>query len=297
MTIECVESLLQLDPGDNQIHVVVVDNGSSNESGFRLQMKYEQEKRVTVISTERNLGFAKGNNVGYQYAKDRINADVVIVLNNDVIISQNSFVTELMKKIDTDSKVAIIAPDIVNKQGTHQNPVRLSKISTKELLWTYLYNLFLYIFMRVPQINVYIMRVIQKKHDRSVEDVNVEIKPDEIMQIVPHGAAIIYTPVFLKQEECAFNPQTFLYCEEDILYEYSLNKGYRICYMPSITLHHLEDVSTDSMVDDEINKRLFVSKHKLHSINTLVNQRLFYRKRSKSWRYNYEDTKIWKKKA
>ena len=48
--------------------IVIVDNGSPDQSGERLQRKYSNESKIDVILTGKNLGFAKGNNVGFKYA-------------------------------------------------------------------------------------------------------------------------------------------------------------------------------------------------------------------------------------
>ncbi|EMF0409107.1 glycosyltransferase, partial [Enterococcus faecium] len=59
-TIQCVESILS-----NVINpvIVVVDNASSNNSGNELIEKFKSYDNVFVLINEKNLGFAKGNNI------------------------------------------------------------------------------------------------------------------------------------------------------------------------------------------------------------------------------------------
>ena len=52
--------------------IVIVDNGSPDGSGRILAADYAKDPDITVILTEKNLGFAKGNNVGYQYAREQL---------------------------------------------------------------------------------------------------------------------------------------------------------------------------------------------------------------------------------
>lgn len=54
---------------NDDIHVVIVDNGSPNKSGIALQNYYKDNSLVDVILSKENLGFARGNNIGYRYLK------------------------------------------------------------------------------------------------------------------------------------------------------------------------------------------------------------------------------------
>lgn len=59
--------------------IIVVDNASQGDDVERIRRMYAD---VQVISSNKNLGFAGGNNLGYQYAK----GEYVFFLNNDMII-------------------------------------------------------------------------------------------------------------------------------------------------------------------------------------------------------------------
>ena len=65
----CAESILKTQQGQD-IRIVLVDNGSGNGSEESLREEFAGEKRVHVIASEKNLGFARGNNLGIRYAKD-----------------------------------------------------------------------------------------------------------------------------------------------------------------------------------------------------------------------------------
>lgn len=78
-TVECLNSLQQQDY--SELEVIVVDNGSTNDSSRRIQ---EAHRWVTVVETGRNLGFPSGCNMGTRLALQR-NADYVWLLNNDTI--------------------------------------------------------------------------------------------------------------------------------------------------------------------------------------------------------------------
>ena len=78
-TVECLNSLRQQDYGE--LDVIVVDNGSTDDSYRRIQ---ENHPWVTMVETGRNLGFPSGCNVGTRLALQR-GADYVWVLNNDTV--------------------------------------------------------------------------------------------------------------------------------------------------------------------------------------------------------------------
>lgn len=81
-TLECLRSLGDLAYGN--FVVVVVDNGSSDDSVLRLR-KCKTPFPFELIETGQNLGFAEGNNVGIRRALSQ-GAEYVLLLNNDTVV-------------------------------------------------------------------------------------------------------------------------------------------------------------------------------------------------------------------
>ena len=83
-TIACLRTLLH--QTFQPLHVVVVDNGSTNESVDRIASFLQEEKgsptECTLLSNPINVGFAGGANAGIREAL-RLNAEFVWLLNND----------------------------------------------------------------------------------------------------------------------------------------------------------------------------------------------------------------------
>lgn len=97
-TIACVESLR-----NEPCHIVVVDNGSTNDSVAQMQQAWQGEvnvwttdeahtfqqvarvesPRVHLILSKKNGGFAYGNNVLLRFVKQQIACTYVLWLNND----------------------------------------------------------------------------------------------------------------------------------------------------------------------------------------------------------------------
>ena len=111
-TIKLVEAL-QHQTLANNFHIVVVDNCSPNESFNELNFLSTKHSNVVVLQTEKNLGYAQGNNFGLDYLNKYVKPMYVAILNNDIILPNDSFEQLVTKYIVLD-KPAIIAPRQLN---------------------------------------------------------------------------------------------------------------------------------------------------------------------------------------
>lgn len=83
-TIACLDSIKHTDYAN--LKVIVVDNASTNDSVARIRQAHPD---VTIISSEANLGFAGGNNLGIKRAMQE-GAEYIWLLNNDTIVEPSS---------------------------------------------------------------------------------------------------------------------------------------------------------------------------------------------------------------
>ena len=101
-TIRCLDAL-----GHSSypfLTVVVVDNGSTNDSVARIRAAHPE---IRLLEARRNLGFAGGNNLGIRYALAR-QADYLWLLNNDTDPDSNAL-TALVEKARTDQRIGAVA--------------------------------------------------------------------------------------------------------------------------------------------------------------------------------------------
>ncbi len=77
-TLACLRSLAAVDYPE--LVTIVVDNGSTDGTSAAVRSEFPGAE---LVRTERNLGFAEGNNVGMRRALE-LGAAFVLVLNNDV---------------------------------------------------------------------------------------------------------------------------------------------------------------------------------------------------------------------
>jgi len=115
-TIACIQSLL--DAGATPGQIIVVDNGSQDDSVDQLQRTWG--RAIDLIESERNLGFAGGNNLAIERALAR-GASWVLLANNDTLVAP-TFFGELAACVREHPDHALIAPLIVYEHATPNQP-------------------------------------------------------------------------------------------------------------------------------------------------------------------------------
>jgi GT2 family glycosyltransferase len=100
-TLECVSSLRLLNYPAYEC--VIVDNGSKKES---LDMLLASAGPATILRNKRNLGFARGCNVGIRWALKQ-GFDYVWLLNSDTTVDADCL-TELISIAEQDPKIGIV---------------------------------------------------------------------------------------------------------------------------------------------------------------------------------------------
>ncbi|MBF8263541.1 MAG: Glycosyltransferase family 2 protein [Parachlamydiales bacterium] len=80
-TLECLASLSAASPKP-LFSTLIVDNGSTDDSVASIRAAFPD---VPIIETNKNLGFAGGNNVGIRWALGK-SFDWILLLNNDTIV-------------------------------------------------------------------------------------------------------------------------------------------------------------------------------------------------------------------
>lgn len=142
-TLECVKSVEKSDYPN--VKIVVIDNASQNDSYNVLRKSLNPN--VVLMKTEKNIGYAGGNNIGIKYAMDD-GADYICVLNNDTIVKEDIF-TKCLEELKRDVDISFISPvvlefnqDIVQSTGgdiniktgnvtLNNNGARLNELASK----------------------------------------------------------------------------------------------------------------------------------------------------------------------
>lgn len=210
--------------------IVIVDNCSTDNS-YKMLQKFKSEK-IDVISTNRNDGYASGNNFGVRFADEKYNPVNLIISNPDIIVSETS-ILNIFKHLDANENVAAVGALISDSQN---------KI-VKNFAWK-LPNFNSTILSTSLSINKISEKLFQYKSFYTVD------KTKDISYInvdVLSGCFFaIKNQVF--KEVGYFDERTFLFCEENIL-AFKLNeRSYKSRVLTSETIIHDHSVSINKSI-------------------------------------------------
>lgn len=204
-TRECIESLQKSDyPLDR---IVVIDNGSHDDSIVRLLNDYSLNRKVDVICNESNYGFARGVNVGIRYALEH-GAEFVLLVNNDAVVDRTC-VKQLMVITETNNKVGIVGPRVL--QHTDRRKI---------CGYGYYYNRFK-------------TSVTCPEHNKLVKDC-----PPHTREVEALAGCIMLVRKKVFEEIGFFDEQYFFYDEDVDFCLRASRAGFKIIYIPAAKAWH-----------------------------------------------------------
>ena len=205
-TLELIKTLY-FHLNDINYEIIVIDNGSNTDESSEIKNKYPE---VISLRSEKNLGFAGGNNIGLAKAS----GEYLLLINNDTLVADDS-IKYLIETMEENPKVGIISPKIIFESNKHiqfAGYTEFSKLTMRNKL------------------------IGNNEIDRSQYD-----KPSD--SAYAHGAAMLIRKEVL--ENAGYIPEIyFLYYEE---LDWSLRikeAGYQIYYEPKTRIYHKESQST-----------------------------------------------------
>jgi hypothetical protein len=86
------------------LEIIVVDNGSRPDHVPWWQQEYEG---IRFIRSEKNLGFAGGNNLGIRQAQ----GDYLFLVNNDTEFTEN-LIGSMVEEMDANPEIGLLSPRI-----------------------------------------------------------------------------------------------------------------------------------------------------------------------------------------
>lgn len=251
ITKRCINSIKNVSENvQHVVHILVVDNGSNNDSGKRLKDDYTKDKTVDVLILDKAYGFSRGNNLGYKFLCERFNDDFIVVSNNDIIFEQENFIEKIIELYNI-YNYALLGPDMIDVQsGAHLNPTRLpmNVEETKKSI-TILEkkkNSFLVkedligLFQSLPFYPWYVRTIRSKRASIKLQN---SIACNTSLNHNIQGGCIVLSSIFIKENDNIFYPETTFYMEEPILYLRCKKYGWKILYSPDIKVLHEQGAS------------------------------------------------------
>ena len=247
-TKECLDSLKKyLNDTKNNINVVVVDNGSIKEKTAAIEEDYVNDK-IYFIESGRNLGFAKGNNIGFHYAKYELHSDIIILANNDLIFKQVDFMNQIAKEM-IENHIDVAGPRIISLvDHKNQNPVPYAHpdlVSVNKRI----FKLHVLKIMCYYGVDKFFQTIFSRKYITDVKSDNYQL----------HGACLIMANNYVKNYDGLY-PKTFMYMEEDILKYITKRDNLIMKYFDGAEVFHKEGSSTEKIYGEGRKKRLFYYK-------------------------------------
>jgi GT2 family glycosyltransferase len=206
VTCEMLDSLQKITYPNTEI--IVVDNGSSNDDLSVIKQRYPQ---VQLIKSDKNLGFAGGNNLGIRASS----GDYVMLLNNDTEVDPG-FLEPLVEKFRGQPDVGAVSPKIYFSH----TPGMLQ-------------------FTGFSDINKFTIRNKGWGHSQ-IDTGQFDI---DSLSYFAHGAAMM-VPRNVIKEVGMMADIYFLYYEEMDWGQRIRNAGYSIWYVHDSIVYHKESVST-----------------------------------------------------
>lgn len=259
-TLDCIKSIKEQ---KEDYSIIVVDNHTLTKE----EKKILKEETEDIICNQENVGFAKGNNIGCSYAIKKYKPDFLVVLNNDIILTQNDFIKKIEKtyqKINFD----FMGPKILTNGGDSVNPFPAYKtldevknaIKYHERLIKIYHSKILTLLL-----NVYLTT----KHFFK-KPVHLENGKNSQEGIAVHGCCIIFSKKYYEKYSDIFYNETFLYHEEEFL-EYRRQKNNLISYYEkSLEVFHKEGASLNlSFQNQNRKKMIFRNQEIVRSLNLL----------------------------
>lgn len=219
-TIECIDSVFETAKCDYKIYLL--DNASANESYDTLSEKYGSNDKIVLIKSEKNLGYAKGNNLCLEYAK-KDNCDYVLISNNDIIF-QNGSIDTLLKDIQTGEHL-LVEPFIRNKDGSVQVCVKKERPTFKQYM----------------QFSTYLQNLVS---DRKKDAYYKNLQPNEKSDVYWASGACFIADMKKFESIGFFDPHTFLYFEEYIISEKAIKDDLSIGFDPAAQVIHYHGASS-----------------------------------------------------
>ena len=201
-------ALIDSIPFNEDMEVIVVDNGSIKNEASILQNRYPH---ITAIRSDQNLGFAGGNNLGIKTAKGKY----LYLINNDTVFKDfNPQV--LIKRLKSSQKIGMVCPKI--RFAWDDNPIQFAG------------------YTPLSPITIRNRAIGFGEEDKGQYDMPHQTP-------YAHGAAMM-----LKREvvdKAGLMPECYFLYYEELDWSMMLTRaGYEIWYDPASTIYHKESRST-----------------------------------------------------
>lgn len=185
---------------------------------------------ICYILNNQNQGYANGNNIGLEFFQNYKDIHYFLILNNDVIFTMD-ILSPLRKELLNNLSIGVVSPLLYDKHGNiDYECARYEKT-------------YLDIVAKISSLNK--LNYIKKhsENNRILKSHPEYLTEKRVMINLPSGSCMMFRKEVFKDINF-FDPNTFLYYEEDIIWQKLKKKGYKSILLPQISCIHLGAGST-----------------------------------------------------
>ena len=232
-TIECLESVSKVEPENYELHVVVIDNASIDNSVDKIMNFKTHKLEFNILTNKKNIGFAGGNNVGIKYSLEK-GADYIMVLNNDTVIDKD-LISGLLRTFREDIKIGVVSPKIYFAPGFEFHKKRYGKNDFGKVIW--------YAGGDINWRNVY-------GNNHGVDEVDKGQYDKTLSTDFATGACAFLNAKAIK-DIGLLDERYYLYLEDADISQRMMKAGWKVLYSPNGFLWH--KVAQSSAIGSELN--------------------------------------------
>lgn len=242
---KCIDSALKYTPTDIAKYVII-DNGSREcvkDEIHRFLAKKTKSyqcisekgtnvlEQITYICLPKNIGYAGGNNVGIDFLCQFENISHIMILNSDILFTED-IITPLLVERSTKTNVGVICPLLYRSNGDIEYCCARKNCSSICLSLA-----FSYIFARIYRKMIADSYILLNEPDL--------LKKPYFEIDLPSGSCMLMDKSVIKQIG-GFDNNTFLYYEENILFEKFKKLHLKNYIVPSVSCIHVGGSTTNS---------------------------------------------------
>lgn len=207
----CIKSVLE--QTYNDFEIIIIDN-NSNDGSYDYLINNFNDKRIKCYRSEKNLGFAGGNNFGLKYCS----GELIVLLNNDTVVEKD-WLKYLVQTIKSDNNIGLVQ-SLVYTEGIPM--IYYEKNGT--------INLWGHNVMRFFNID--------------------ENGLGEIL--LASGTSVIINRELIEKTGGIFLDEYFLYSEDTFLSLKAKFCGYKLLHTSKSVVHHIGNATTKNQIRSDL---------------------------------------------
>lgn len=209
---------------DLKYEIIVVDNASEAESCRRLSETFED---IRVVCTDHNVGFARANNLGVEFAR----SERILFLNPDTLVLKDA-IRKMLSRLDSSPEIGAVGCRLLNGDMTLQTSCVLPFPTISNQLFG-----IDWLKECLPSLSLW------------GEDALFAETPDGVndVEVVSGACVMVKREVFEKVGQ--FSTDYFMYSEDTDLCYKIRRAGWKVCHEGSAHIVHFGGQSTKKRED------------------------------------------------